>query len=83
MNKEDKLYMKWWFWVIIGILFIFIISLVFVSNPELEECQQELDDWVEWFDEYQEVQDKYDQAIENYCEIDYENPLCDALLPYN
>ena len=82
MNKQDKLYMKWWFWVVMLVVFIFVLSVFFIpdSSEELDdelltECLDLLDDWDEWHDEYIE-------SIEDYCEIvDYENELCDALLP--
>jgi len=34
MKKEKKLYEQWWFWVIIGIMFIFVVSLIYQNSVD-------------------------------------------------
>lgn len=76
--KEDKLYMKWWFWVVLGIVFIYLVAALMPYPDdckdveiELDVCYEDLDWWVDWFDEYEEI-------MQEYCELDSTNPLCDA-----
>ncbi len=77
-KKETKLYMKWWFWVIIAVMFIFTISTFFIPDDcgdcevienRLRVCEDDLDWWIDWFVEYEEV-------MEEYCELDPTNTLC-------
>ena len=74
-RKDQKLYTNWWFWVILGFVFIFTISVLFVSDgydetkEELKICREELIEWDEWLVEYNEMFDEY-------CELDPTNILC-------
>lgn len=40
-KKEKKFYEFWWFWVIMGIVMIFLVSALLVGKPVAEENQEE------------------------------------------
>ena len=72
---ENKLYMKWWFWVVIGFVFITVfwtIMGVVITDKECEECKEELNAWYEYGDSV----DAYFDALDEYCKIDQTNPVC-------
>ncbi len=84
MKKENKLYMQWWFWVIVGLMFIYAMIAIMPYpdslEHDLEVCEDELTSWYE----YSEAVDDYFIAFDEYCELDPTNTLCeDALLPDN
>ncbi len=74
-KPDQKLYMKWWFWVIIGFMFVIVI-LVIAPYPDeqtehqLIECQESLNEWEDLWGDYEE-------AMYEYCELDPTNLLCE------
>ncbi len=67
--------MQWWFWVIIGFMFVTVI-LVIAPYPDeqtehqLIECQESLNEWEDLWGDYEE-------AMYEYCELDPTNLLCE------
>ena len=74
--SKDKLYQKWWFWVVLAIVFIFTIS----SFLKYARTQDDLDSCLKTLDGVNDAWDEYDEAIEDYCFYDNTNPLCEALV---
>ncbi len=74
--SKDKLYQKWWFWVVLAIVFIFTMS----SMLKYARTQNDLDSCLETLDDVIEAWEEYDDAIEGYCVFDKTNPLCEALV---
>lgn len=80
-NKDNqKFYTKWWFWVVVGFIFIFVIIAI-MPYPSCEETEKELMECKQDMSKLLDVFNEYDKALENYCEIDDTNPLCDTLFP--
>ena len=85
MKEDKKIYQKWWFWIICGIVFIISISIIFPGDvscpkcPVCEDCSQCENDLTECrqlsMDAYY-AWNNYLDALEDYCVIDYTNPLC-------
>ena len=80
-KTNQKLYIKWWFWVIIGFMFCCTIfnffntcNEVYLSYEEIEnqlmECQELVDEWDDWWE-------RYEDAMYEYCELDPTNLLCE------
>ena len=75
MIENQKFYMQWWFWVIIGFMFVTVI-LVIAPYPDEEtehqliECQESLNEWEDLWGDYEE-------AMYEYCELDPTNLLCE------
>jgi len=78
-TKQTEFYKKWWFWVIVGFVLLGVISSFSGSDyqgktyeAEYLECKQSLKEINEaWID--------YKIALNNYCALDYNNPICIAL----
>ena len=84
---KDNIYQKWWFWVICGVVFITSISIIFSDDVDCpkcncktcQDCSQCENDLVECRQLSKNAYDAwngYVDAFEDYCEIDYTNPLC-------
>ncbi|KKL26789.1 hypothetical protein LCGC14_2391710 [marine sediment metagenome] len=86
MIENQKLYMQWWFWVIIGFMFVTVI-LVIAPYPDEEtehqliECQESLNEWEDlWqesLNEWEDLWGDYEEAMYEYCELDPTNLLCE------
>ncbi len=76
---SQKLYMKWWFWVIIGIISIYVIAAL-MPTQDCGELEEDLIECGETIDSLLDTWDDYDKAIEDYCELNPENELCEALV---
>jgi len=84
--KEKKIYEKWWFWLICAFILLGILSMFTGSNcpecskcPVCNDCSQCEADLAECIYQGLEMVDAwndYVDALEEYCEIDYTNPLC-------
>lgn len=67
--------MKWWFWVVLGIVFIYMIAAI-MPYPGCEETENDLRKCEESVSSFIDAWDEYNEALEEYCELDPTNPLC-------
>ena len=77
---KDKIYHKWWFWVICGFVFLIAINIMFsdeacdctIYKRNLNDCEQKIvvvqDAWNDYLD-----------AFEEYCRLDDTNLLCKTI----
>lgn len=85
VNKPEKnFHQKWWFWLIIFFGFLIVVSSFSGDSKDSncpktyeteyricqENAQSAYDAWV-----------NYQQSLQEYCDLDYTNPICIALLP--
>ena len=66
--------MKWWFWVVMGFVFINVFLVIVGIGIIDKECEEELNAWYEYADSV----DDYFDALDEYCEIDQTNPICES-----
>ncbi len=75
-KHDQKLYAKWWFWVIFGIMFV---SFVFSTSQKMyskEKLENELTECRELLDNLIVAWEEYDEAMQEYCNLDPTNLLC-------
>jgi len=78
---KNKFYEKWWFWVIVGIVFIYVVAVIVAENKVrvgYEQCKTDLDICYEYGDQMAAAWNDYEDALIKYCAVDYTNPLCNS-----
>ena len=80
--EKIKILNKWWFWVIILIGFIIVVSSFNIPDTptecndikyKLNTCSNQLNNIIDNWDDFV-------LALEDYCELDRTNNICIALI---
>ena len=45
---ENRFYVKWWFWVIVALMFFWSSALIYNNSLEKQSCETLSEDWMEF-----------------------------------
>ena len=83
MKKQNKqvfnFHQKLWFWIIIGVVVLGLIGSIDTSTDDCSQCKAELRVCQSNLADVSAAWGEYLEAFEDYCDIDYSNPLCTIL----
>ena len=77
MNKKTKLYQKWWFWVILGMMFLGFTGILLSSSTS--SYHQEYIDCKAQIYDIQVAWNEYVASLSEYCTLDPYNNICIAM----